>query len=108
MKKLKHSKLRNSYLLFETLCRFAMDEIAMQESSKSVRLITKYFKEGSPLGNELALYESLGNFTKQDSALESNAADELLEIAVSHRNKMDSDQLKQAKYYGGLNFFSFF
>ena len=98
MKKLKHSKLRNSYLIFETLCRFAMEEIAINESNKSVRLITKFFNENTPLGRELSLYESLGNFTKREEILDINSANELIETTLNMRKAMDSDVLKKAKY----------
>jgi DUF438 domain-containing protein len=98
MKNLKHSKLRNSYLIFEALCRFAMDEIAINESSKSVHLITKYFNERTPLGKELSLYESLGNFTKVGKALSKDDANELIEITISLRNDFDLDSLKKSKY----------
>ena len=98
MKNLKHSKLRNSYLIFEALCRFAMDEIAINESTKSVHLITKYFNEKTPLGKELSLYEALGNFTKAGSPLGDSNARELIEITIKLRNEMNNDSLKKAKY----------
>lgn len=98
MKKLKHSKLRNSYLIFETLCRFAMEEIAVNESNKSVRLITKFFNDKTPLGRELSLYESLGNFTKSEAILDLASANDLIETTMKLRGEIDSDALKKAKY----------
>ena len=98
MKKLKHSKLRNSYLIFETLCRFAMTEISNQDKGKSVRLITKYFNEDTPLGRELSLYEALGNFTQQGETLDVTGAKDLISLTLEMRNSMDPEILKRTKY----------
>ena len=55
-KKLKHSKIKNTGVLFEVLTRQITSDILSNKKSKSVNLVKKYFNKNTALGKELELY----------------------------------------------------
>ena len=57
--KIKHSKIKNTYLLFEILTRQQLFDILNNKKSKSVNLLKKYFNENTSLGKEKELYDIL-------------------------------------------------
>ena len=92
MKKLKHSKFRNTGLIFEILTRFAMRE-ALDPSvpQKAIRIIKKHFHPQSLLNKELRYYQSLSQPTNYDSK-------ELFELTLEGRKSMDPANLLKEKY----------
>lgn len=62
MHKSKHSKFKNTGILFELLTRQLTADILVGETdSKSKELLFKYFKESRELGKEWQLYNFLVN-----------------------------------------------
>ena len=62
MSNFKHSKLRNTGLLFEFLLRqVTVDVLNKQKNSKALKIIKKRFNEHTEVGKELALYTALMN-----------------------------------------------
>ena len=60
--KVKHSKIRNTGLLFEFLLRqITLDVLNKNKSSKAVSVIKENFNDKTELGKELALYNVLLN-----------------------------------------------
>ena len=60
--KVKHSKIRNTGLLFEFLLRQITSNVLNKNDNKElVRIIKKCFNENTELGKELALYNVLTN-----------------------------------------------
>ena len=57
--KIKHSKIKNTGLLFEILTRQVTANILNNKESKSVNLLKKYFNENTALGKEKELYNIL-------------------------------------------------
>ena len=57
--KIKHSKIKNTGLLFEILTRQVTADILNNKKSKSVNLLKKYFNENTALGKEKELYDIL-------------------------------------------------
>ena len=57
--KIKHSKIKNTGLLFEILTRQVTADILDGRESKSVNLLKKYFNENTALGKEKELYDIL-------------------------------------------------
>ena len=58
--KVKHSKLRNTGILFECLLRqITVDVLGKKEKSNAVNVIKRTFNENTELGKELALYNIL-------------------------------------------------
>ena len=59
-KKMRHSKFKNTGILFELLTRqITADIIAGKENSEARDLLFKYFKENTELGREWRLYNFL-------------------------------------------------
>ena len=62
MSNFKHSKLKNTGLLFEFLLRqVTVDVLNKQKNSKALQIIKKRFNENTEVGKELALYTALMN-----------------------------------------------
>ena len=58
MRKIKHSKIRNTGLLYEFLLRqITADVLEKDGKSHAVRIVKKVFHENTELGKELALYQ---------------------------------------------------
>ena len=60
-KKAKHTKIRNTGLLYEFLLRQITLDILNNRNSKAVNIIKERFSEKTELGKELALYNILLN-----------------------------------------------
>jgi flagellar basal body-associated protein FliL len=94
MKYIKHSKFRNTGLIFELLVRqIAADTIARSESP-AVRILEKYYNEKSVVGREYKLYEFISKYTK----LSTDKADLVLKAILESSQKLDQQKLKQRKY----------
>ena len=51
-RKLKHSKIKNTSILFELLTRQITADVLAGKSTKSVKIVKKYFNENTELGKE--------------------------------------------------------
>ena len=94
-KKLKHSKIRNTGLIFEFLVRqITADVLSKEDNSKAVSIIKKRFNENTELGKELLLYNTIIN-TKFNS---DKKADYLIDEVLKQRQSLNNAQLKREKY----------
>jgi len=94
-KKLKHSKIRNTGLIFEFLVRqITADVLSKEDNSKAVSIIKKRFNENTELGKELLLYNTIIN-TKFNS---DKKADYLIDEVLKQRQSLSNAQLKREKY----------
>jgi hypothetical protein len=95
MKKIKHSKFKNTGILFELLVRqITSDTLNNVSESQAGKLIRKYFHKNSPLSKELSLYQTI---LKEKFNAE-NKANSLLEACVTARNKISTQTLAREKY----------
>ena len=93
--KLKHSKIRNTGLLFEFLLRqITADVLNKKNDSKAANVIKQRFNERTELGKELALYNIIIN-KKFNS---DKKADYFINEVISERKKLNSSVLKREKY----------
>jgi len=93
--KIKHSKIRNTGLLFEFLVRqITVDILDKREKSKAIKLIKTRFNENTELGKELAMYNVVIN-KKFDS---DKKADYFINEVVKQRNLLNNSILKREKY----------
>jgi hypothetical protein len=94
MKKLKHSKFKNTGILFEMLVRQIAADTLNNTKSKSIDLIKKYFNKNTELSKELELYQTLmtEKFNKDTKATQ------LLEAVVQTRKQINSQALSRQKY----------
>ncbi len=92
--KIKHSKIKNTGLLFEILTRQVTADILDGRESKSVNLLKKYFNENTALGKEKELYDILLTNSYKDE----RRAEKLLEAVTKTRQRISNQDLKKEKY----------
>ena len=93
-KKLKHSKIKNTGILFELLTRQITADVLAGKDSKAVTIVKKYFNENTSLGKELQLYRLLS----EKHFKSENKANELVEVVLKSRKKLSNSKLKNEKY----------
>jgi len=93
-RKLKHSKIKNTGILFELLTRQITADVLAGKSTKSVSILKEYFNENTELGKELELYKLLSekNYTSEVKA------NDLLNVVVKQRQKLSNTNLRREKY----------
>ena len=95
MKRLKHTKIKNTGILFELLLRqVTADIFASQSKSKAVSLIKEYFNKNTALGKELELYQLLlkSNYTSEQKA------EYLIKVVSESRVRISNAKLRKEKY----------
>ena len=94
-RKLKHSKVRNTGLLFEFLLRqITADVLDKKNNSKAAHMIKLAFNERTELGKELALYNILINKKFNND----KKADYFINEVITERKKLNNSVLKREKY----------
>ena len=95
MSKFKHSKLRNTGLLFEFLLRqVTVDVLNKKKESPALKIIKKQFNEHTELGKELALYSLI--MTKKFKS--DKKADFFLSEVIRQRGRLNNATLRREKY----------
>lgn len=94
MAKLKHSKFKNTGILFELLVRQIASDTLANKDSLALEIIKRHFKKGTELNKELKLYQSLTkeNFDNQYQA------QEFIDIVLGERAKLNEGILRRQKY----------
>src|SRR5271154_3425997 len=93
--KLRHSKFKNTGILFELLTRqITADIIAGKKNSEAKDLLFKYFKENTELGKEWRLY----NFLLSEKIKDTQQAERFLLVIVEQRKKLNNIKLSKEKY----------
>lgn len=94
-KRMRHSKFRNTGILFELLTKqVTADIIAGKETSIAKDLLHKYFRENTELGREWQLYSTLLNEKIKDEP----HAERFFNVIIEARKKLDDKQLARLKY----------
>lgn len=94
-KRMRHSKFRNTGILFELLTKqVTADIIAGRDTSNAKDLLYKYFQENTELGKEWQLYSSLINEKIKDEP----HAERYFTVILEARKKLNSKKLAQLKY----------
>lgn len=94
MGKLKHSKFKNTGILFELLVRQIASDTLSDNTCYATKIIQNHFRKGSQLARELKLYQSL---TKENFDSEYKAS-EFLNIILKERAKLNEGVLRREKY----------
>ena len=94
MAKLKHSKFKNTGILFELLVKQIASDTLANKDSLALEIIKKHFKRGTELNKELRLYQSLTkeNFDSQYQA------QEFVNIVLTERSNLNEGILRRQKY----------
>jgi len=94
MKNLKHSKFKNTGVLFELLVRQVASDTLNNIDSKAIPIIKKYFGKSTELSREFDLYQTLvkEKFSKEDKAVQ------LIEAVLQAKSKLNQSTLNRQKY----------
>ena len=94
MKNLKHSKYKNTAILFEMLVRKLTSETLTSDKTVTVEIIKKYFGKNTALSKELQLYNTL---IKETIKSEAHALDFIRTCKISH-SKLNKSLLRRQRY----------
>lgn len=95
MHKSKHSKFKNTGILFELLTRqITADILAGKDESAAKQILFKYFSENTELGKEYQLY----NFLLNEKARDTSHAERIISVVLESRAQLDDKRLAQQKY----------
>ena len=93
--KTKHSKIRNTGILFELLTRqITVDVLNNDKKGSAAKILKEFFNKNTQLGKEYELYRVLTveNYTSEIKA------NHLVDAVVKARQKLNGSQLKREKY----------
>jgi hypothetical protein len=90
---IKHSKYRNTGILFELLVRQTTSDLLNNRDSKSVKILKKYFTN-TELGKEYSLYNTLVTSQKLSEA----KAEILISTLIEQYRKLDYEKISKLKY----------
>jgi len=95
MQKSKHSKFKNTGILFELLTKqVTADILSGKKESLAKDILFKYFNEGRELGKEWQLY----NFLVNEQFADEGKADRAISIAVKSKERLNNRALLQEKF----------
>ena len=93
--RVKHSKIKNTGILFELLSRqITVDVMNGDDKRKSVEVLKKYFNEKTELGKENQLYQVL----LKENYNSSRKAEKLVDAVLRAREKLQNKKLRNEKY----------
>ena len=93
--RVKHSKIKNTGILFELLSRqITVDVMNGNDNSKSVEVLKKFFNEKTELGKENQLYQVL----LKENYNSTRKAEKLVDAVIRAREKLQNKKLRNEKY----------
>lgn len=94
MKYIKHSKYKNTGLIFELLVRQIASDTIYKKESPAVSILKKYYSDKTVLGKEYKLYE----FVEKQTKLNPTKAETVLTTVLEMSKRLNQDKLKSTKY----------
>lgn len=94
MRKLKHSKYKNTGFLYEMIVRQITADILAGRTSLAEALLPKYFGRGTELGKELQLYQTLLN----KNLTSESKAERLIDAVIDARKRLSEHKLHREKF----------
>ena len=94
MKRIKHSKVKNTGLIFELLVRQVASDTMNNRDSRALRIIKKHFSSKSELAKELKLYRTVS----VEKFKTENKAEKFVDAVVRARKDINETQLRRDKY----------
>ena len=93
--KIKHSKIRNTGILFELLTRqITVDVLNNDEKGLAAKMMKTFFNKNTQLGKEYELYKVLTTENYKSEI----TANQLVDAVLSAHKKLGSSRLKREKY----------
>ena len=94
MKKIKHSKYKNTGILFEMLVRQIAADTMHGRKTKALPILKRHFKSGTELGKELQLYRTI----QEEEFKSETSAQKFLQACVTARKSLNEGALRRQKY----------
>ena len=94
MKKIKHSKYRNTGMLFELLTRQITSDIISGQDSVATGILKKFFNKNTEMIKEYKLYKTLC----EERLPSETKAGMLIDAVITARKKINKMKLKEEKY----------
>lgn len=95
MKKIKHSKFKNTGILFELLVRqITLEVLNGDKTEKAKGIVQEFFRQGTELNKELRLYDLL----VQEKYSTESRAEKFIDTVNEAHQKIDGDKLKREKF----------
>jgi hypothetical protein len=94
MKKLKHSKYKNTGILFEMLVRKLTSETMTSDKSVTIDIIKRYFGKNTELAKEIKLYNAM---LKEQFKSEAKALEYIRSLKEAHK-KLNKSTLRKERY----------
>ena len=95
MKRIKHSKIKNTGILYELLMRqVSSDVVSGNMDSKALSIVREHFVKGAEIQKELELYQLMVNHKFSTEAKATN----LIEAVLTARVRLNSKKLRKEKY----------
>ena len=94
MKKIKHSKYKNTGILFEMLVRQIAADTMHGHKTKALPILKRHFRSGTELGKELQLYRTI----QEEEFKTETSAQKFLQACISARKALNESALRRQKY----------
>jgi hypothetical protein len=94
MRRIKHSKVKNTGLIFELLVRQVASDTMNNKNSRALKVIKKHFNSKSELAKELKLYRTVS----QEKFKTENKATQFVDACIKARKNINEAQLRRDKY----------
>ena len=94
MRRIKHSKVKNTGLIFELLVRQVASDTMNNKNSKALRVIKRHFNSKSELAKELKLYRTVSS----EKFKTENKASQFVDACIKARKNINEAQLRRDKY----------
>ena len=92
--KIKHSKFRNTGLIFELLVKQVASDTLNNRDSSAVRILKNFYGGNTTLGKEYRLYE----FITKNKHITQSRAEAIVSTITEVSRKLDQVSLKKQKY----------
>jgi len=92
--KIKHSKYRNTGLIYELLVKQIAADVLENKESKAIKILKKYYSGNSTLAKEYKLYE----FVVKNNAVNQSKAETSISTITEVSRKFNQKTLKKEKY----------
>ena len=94
MRRVKHSKVKNTGIIFELLVRQVASDTMNNRDSKALRIIRRNFKTQSELSKELRLYRTVA----EEKFVSEAKAEKFVDAVVKARKDINESELRRDKY----------
>ena len=95
MKKIKHSKFKNTGILFELLVRQITFEVLNGDNNeKAQKILKEFYSNKTELGKELRLYQMLS----EEKYKSEGRAEKFIDTILEARKRIDLKRLTKEKY----------